>query len=44
MAEMAAHFGVSLKTIQNHVSNVLAKLHEADRTQPRSAAARRAWA
>ncbi|TMF85649.1 MAG: response regulator transcription factor [Chloroflexi bacterium] len=31
--EMAAHFGVSLKTIQNHVSNVLAKLHVVDRTQ-----------
>jgi DNA-binding NarL/FixJ family response regulator len=31
--EMAAHFGVSLKTIQNHVSNVLGKLHVVDRTQ-----------
>jgi DNA-binding NarL/FixJ family response regulator len=31
--EMAAHFGVSLKTVQNHVSNVLAKLHVVDRTQ-----------
>jgi DNA-binding NarL/FixJ family response regulator len=31
--EMATHFGVSLKTIQNHVSNVLAKLHLVDRTQ-----------
>jgi DNA-binding NarL/FixJ family response regulator len=31
--EMAAHLGVSLKTIQNHVSNVLAKLHVVDRTQ-----------
>jgi DNA-binding NarL/FixJ family response regulator len=31
--EMATHFGVSLKTIQNHVSNVLAKLHVVDRTQ-----------
>ena len=31
--EMAAHFSVSLKTIQNHVSNVLAKLHVVDRTQ-----------
>ncbi len=30
--EMAAHFGVSLKTIQNHVSNLLAKLHVVDRT------------
>lgn len=31
--QMAAHFGVSLKTIQNHVSNVLSKLHVIDRTQ-----------
>lgn len=31
--EMASHFGVSLKTVQNHVSNVLAKLHVVDRTQ-----------
>lgn len=31
--EMAAHFGVSLKTVQNHVSNVLSKLHLVDRTQ-----------
>jgi DNA-binding NarL/FixJ family response regulator len=31
--EMATHFGVSLKTIQNHVSNVLGKLHVVDRTQ-----------
>lgn len=31
--EMSAHFGVSLKTVQNHVSNVLAKLHLVDRTQ-----------
>jgi DNA-binding NarL/FixJ family response regulator len=31
--EMAAHFGVSLKTVQNHVSNVLGKLHVVDRTQ-----------
>ncbi|MDQ6879123.1 MAG: response regulator transcription factor [Candidatus Dormibacteraeota bacterium] len=31
--EMAAHFSVSLKTVQNHVSNVLAKLHVVDRTQ-----------
>ncbi len=31
--EMASHFGVSLKTIQNHVANVLAKLHVVDRTQ-----------
>jgi DNA-binding NarL/FixJ family response regulator len=31
--EMAAHFGVSLKTVQNHVSNVLSKLHVVDRTQ-----------
>lgn len=31
--EMAAQLGVSLKTIQNHVSNVLAKLHVVDRTQ-----------
>jgi DNA-binding NarL/FixJ family response regulator len=31
--DMAAHFGVSLKTVQNHVSNVLAKLHVVDRTQ-----------
>jgi DNA-binding NarL/FixJ family response regulator len=31
--EMAVHFGVSLKTIQNHVSNVLGKLHVVDRTQ-----------
>ena len=31
--QMAAHFGVSLKTIQNHVSNVLGKLHVIDRTQ-----------
>jgi DNA-binding NarL/FixJ family response regulator len=31
--EMAAHFEVSLKTVQNHVSNVLAKLHVVDRTQ-----------
>jgi 3-methyladenine DNA glycosylase/8-oxoguanine DNA glycosylase len=27
------HLGVSLKTIQNHVSNVLGKLHVVDRTQ-----------
>lgn len=31
--EMAVHFSVSLKTVQNHVSNVLAKLHVVDRTQ-----------
>ena len=31
--EMATHFGVSLKTVQNHVSNVLGKLHVVDRTQ-----------
>ena len=31
--EMATHFGVSLKTVQNHVSTVLAKLHVVDRTQ-----------
>jgi DNA-binding NarL/FixJ family response regulator len=31
--EMATHFGVSLKTIQNHVANVLGKLHVVDRTQ-----------
>jgi DNA-binding NarL/FixJ family response regulator len=31
--EMASHFGVSLKTIQNHVANVLGKLHVVDRTQ-----------
>jgi len=31
--EMAADFSVSLKTVQNHVSNVLAKLHVVDRTQ-----------
>jgi DNA-binding NarL/FixJ family response regulator len=31
--EMATHFGVSLKTVQNHVSNVLSKLHVVDRTQ-----------
>jgi DNA-binding NarL/FixJ family response regulator len=31
--EMATHLGVSLKTVQNHVSNVLAKLHVVDRTQ-----------
>lgn len=31
--EMASHFGVSLKTIQNHVANVLGKLRVVDRTQ-----------
>jgi DNA-binding NarL/FixJ family response regulator len=31
--DMATHFGVSLKTIQNHVANVLGKLHVVDRTQ-----------
>jgi len=34
--EMATHFGVSLKTIQNHVAKVLGKLHVVDRTQAAS--------
>lgn len=33
--ESARELGVSLKTVQNHVSHVLAKLHLRDRTQPR---------
>lgn len=31
--QIAARFGVSLKTVQNHVANVLAKLHVVDRAQ-----------
>jgi DNA-binding CsgD family transcriptional regulator len=31
--DVVAHFGVSLKTVQNHVSNVLGKLQVVDRTQ-----------
>ncbi|HSO65391.1 MAG TPA: response regulator transcription factor [Ornithinibacter sp.] len=31
--EIATELGVSLKTVQNHVSQVLAKLHVQDRTQ-----------
>jgi DNA-binding NarL/FixJ family response regulator len=31
--EIAAELGISLKTVQNHVSQVLAKLQVADRTQ-----------
>jgi DNA-binding NarL/FixJ family response regulator len=32
-AEIARQLGVSLKTVQNHVSHVLAKMHVRDRTQ-----------
>ena len=32
-AEIAHELGLSLKTVQNHVSNVLAKLQVQDRTQ-----------
>jgi DNA-binding NarL/FixJ family response regulator len=32
-AEIARELGVSLKTVQNHVANVLAKLQVRDRTQ-----------
>ena len=32
-AEIAAHFVLSIKTVQNHVSNILSKLQVADRTQ-----------
>jgi DNA-binding NarL/FixJ family response regulator len=32
-AEIARELGISLKTVQNHVSRVLAKLQLADRTQ-----------
>ena len=32
-AEIARELGLSLKTVQNHVSNVLAKLQVRDRTQ-----------
>lgn len=31
--QIADRFGVSLKTVQNHVANVLAKLHVVDRAQ-----------
>ena len=31
--EIARELGVSLKTVQNHVANVLAKLQVRDRTQ-----------
>ena len=33
-AEIARELGLTLKTVQNHVSNVLAKLQVKDRTQP----------
>ena len=32
-AEIASELGLSLKTVQNHVANVLAKLQVRDRTQ-----------
>jgi DNA-binding NarL/FixJ family response regulator len=32
-AEIAGELGLSLKTVQNHVANVLAKLQVRDRTQ-----------
>jgi len=32
-AEIAHELGISLKTVQNHVSQVLAKLQVRDRTQ-----------
>jgi DNA-binding NarL/FixJ family response regulator len=32
-SEIAAELGISLKTVQNHVSRVLAKLQVRDRTQ-----------
>ena len=32
-AEIARELGLTLKTVQNHVSNVLAKLQVRDRTQ-----------
>jgi DNA-binding NarL/FixJ family response regulator len=32
-AEIAQHFVLSIKTVQNHVSNILTKLQVSDRTQ-----------
>lgn len=38
--EMATRFGISVRTVKNHVSNILAKLHVNDRTEAALIAAR----